>query len=219
MKIKVCGMKYPDNIQELGRLPIAYMGFILYPKSPRYILDQNGSIEVSLTEKRGILSTIPSHIKKVGVVVNDKPDLVASHIKNLGLNCIQLHGTEDNSFCDLIRQKSPKTEIIKAISVANISDLEKTKEYSKDSCDYFLFDTKTPQHGGSGKKFDWSILDAYNGDIPFLLSGGISIDDIERIKEIKHPQLYGLDLNSKFEIKPALKDIELLKQFIKQLNI
>ncbi|MFV0328406.1 MAG: phosphoribosylanthranilate isomerase [Dysgonomonas sp.] len=222
MKIKVCGMKYPDNIHELGKLPIDYMGFIIYSKSPRYLLDPNlGSenfTEDRLTEKRDLLDTIPSHIKKVGVVVNDIPNLVISYIKDFGMDCIQLHGMENHFFCEFIREKSPGTEIIKAISVSEASDLERTKKYTKDDCDYFLFDTKTPQHGGSGQKFDWNILNSYNGDIPFFLSGGISIDDANTINGIKHPQLYGLDLNSKFEIEPGLKDIELLNQFIQQLK-
>lgn len=219
MKIKVCGMKYPDNIEELIKLPINYIGFILYAKSPRYFLDQDDLSDASLEQKKNLLSTIPPHIKKVGVVVNENPELVVSYIKKLGLDCIQLHGTEDNSFCKFIREESPETEIIKAISVSSISDLEKAKEYTKEYCNYLLFDTKTPQHGGSGQKFDWNILNAYDGDIPFLLSGGISIDDVDKIKEIKHPQLYGLDLNSKFEIEPGLKNIELLQQFIKQQKI
>jgi len=222
MKIKVCGMKYPDNIQELGKLPIDYMGFIIYNRSPRYFLDPNkGSdnfSDASIKEKREFLDKIPSHIKKVGVVVNDIPNLVTSYIKDFGLDCIQLHGTENHFFCEFIRQESPETEIIKAISVSEIADLERTGKYTKEDCDYFLFDTKTPQHGGSGKKFDWSILNVYEGDIPFFLSGGITVDDANRIKEIQHSRFYGIDLNSKFETEPGRKDITLLKQFIKHIK-
>jgi phosphoribosylanthranilate isomerase len=107
--------------------------------------------------------------------------------------------------------------VIKAFSISERFDFEKIKAYES-LWGYFLFDTKTPQYGGSGKKFDWNILDAYDGNIPFFLSGGITMDDIGNIKEIRHPRLYGVDLNSKFETEPGLKDMELLKQFIKQLN-
>ena len=130
------------------------------------------------------------------------------------LDLVQLHGSESVDFCMELNKTMP---IIKAFSISQVSDLEQTEAY-KNACDYFLFDTKTPQYGGSGQKFDWKILNENKGDISFFLSGGISIEDIDKIKKMKHPKLYGLDLNSKFESEEGLKDIELLKQFIKELK-
>ncbi len=205
MKIKVCGMKYPDNIQELNKLSIDYMGMIFYEKSPRYI-------DYQLWQNvRDIHS---SNIKRVGVFVNSTIDFIVEMIDKYKLDLIQLHGNESPSFCSELNKFIP---IIKAFSISEASDFEQTKAY-EGLRGYFLFDTKTPQYGGSGKKFDWAILDAYDGDTPFFLSGGISAEDVEPIKAIKHPRLYGVDLNSKFEIEPGLKDIQLLDQFIKQLR-
>jgi len=203
MKIKVCGMKYPDNIKELSRLPIDYIGFIFYDKSPRYI---NGLAPSGL-------DIVPQKIKLTGVFVDASLQYIAECITRYGLNAIQLHGNERPDFCKDLNKTVP---LIKAFSIAEARDLIKTKDY-EGSCDYFLFDTKTPQHGGSGKKFDWDILNEYKGNTPFFLSGGISIEDVQAIRNIHHPKFYGIDLNSKFEIKPGLKNIQLLEQFIKQL--
>lgn len=205
MKIKVCGMKYPENIEDLNKLPIDYMGMIFYQKSPRYIDYQLWQ------DVRDIHS---SNIKRVGVFVNSTIDFIVEMIDKYKLDLIQLHGNESPNFCSELNKFTP---IIKAFSISEASDFEQTKAY-EGLRGYFLFDTKTPQYGGSGKKFDWAILDAYYGDTPFFLSGGISAEDVEQIKAIKHPRLYGVDLNSKFETEPGLKDIQLLDQFIKQLR-
>lgn len=205
MKIKVCGMKYPENIQELNNLPIDYMGMIFYQKSPRYI-------DYQLWQNVGDIHS--RNIKRVGVFVNSTIDFIVKMIDKYKLDLIQLHGNESPNFCSELNKFIP---IIKAFSISEASDFEQTKAYER-LRGYFLFDTKTPQYGGSGKKFDWAILDAYDGDTPFFLSGGISAEDVEPIKATKHPLLYGVDLNSKFEIEPGLKDIQLLDQFIKQLR-
>ncbi len=205
MKIKVCGMKYPENIQELNKLPIDYMGMIFYQKSPRYIDNQ-------LCQNVGNIHS--RNIKRVGVFVNSTVDYIVEMIDRYKLDLIQLHGDESPDFCIELNKTTP---IIKAFSISEASDFEQTKAY-EGLRGYFLFDTKTSQYGGSGKKFDWSILNAYDGDTPFFLSGGISAEDVEQIKAIKHPRLYGVDLNSKFETGPGLKDIQLLDQFIKQLR-
>lgn len=204
MKIKVCGMKYPDNIKELGTLPIDYMGMIFYEKSPRYIDNLNGSD----------VDTVPQAVKLVGVFVDADIEYIAEKIVCYGLDIVQLHGNESPDFCKDLNKTIP---VIKVISVADASDLERAKQY-EGTVDYLLFDTKTPRYGGSGQKFDWNILNEYKGNTPFLLSGGISADDAEAIKKIKHPQFYGIDLNSKFEITPGQKDIQLLQQFIKALK-
>lgn len=198
-------MKYPENIEDLNKLPIDYMGMIFYQKSPRYI-------DYQLWQNVGDIDS--SNIKRVGVFVNSGIDFIVEMIDKYKLDLIQLHGNESPNFCSELNKFTP---IIKAFSISESSDFEQTKAY-EGLQGYFLFDTKTPQYGGSGKKFDWAILDAYNGDTPFFLSGGISAEDIQQIKAIKHPRLYGVDLNSKFEIEPGLKDIQLLDQFIKQLR-
>jgi phosphoribosylanthranilate isomerase len=205
MKIKVCGMKYPDNIQELAQLPVDFIGMIFYDKSPRFA----GNLKQD--DIKGILKTGKD---KVGVFVNAGIEYILRKTEDYLLDFVQLHGNESPGFC---RELNKFVPVIKAFSIAGISGFEQTKQY-EGIAGYFLFDTKTPQYGGSGQKFDWNILDAYDGDTPFFLSGGITIDDIDKIKKIRHPRLYGVDLNSRFETEPGLKDIELLKQFIKQLK-
>lgn len=204
MKIKVCGMKYPDNIKDLGTLPIDFMGMIFYQKSPRYV------DSLTLSD----LQVLPRYIERVGVFVNAEIDFIMEKTNEYSLDLIQLHGNETPEFCKELNKTLP---IIKAFSISESSDIEQTKAY-EGLWGYFLFDTKTPQYGGSGQKFDWSILDTYTGNTPFLLSGGISISDVNEIRGIKHPQFYGIDLNSKFEKEPGLKDITLLQQFIKELK-
>lgn len=201
MKIKVCGMRDAENIAALGKLPIDYMGLIFYEKSPRFVIDH---FDVN----------IPKEIKKVGVFVNAEMSYILDKVREYNLSGIQLHGNETPEFCDELKKYIP---IIKAFSIENISDLKQTMLY-QDVCDHFLFDTKTPQHGGSGQKFDWSILEHYKGTKPFFLSGGISEDDVKIIKKINHPAFEGIDLNSKFEIEPALKDITKLEKFINDIQ-
>lgn len=198
-------MRDLQNIKELGKLPIDFMGMIFYPKSPRFVQD------LSLDE---LNASISGAIERVGVFVNADIDYIMEKINEFDLDVIQLHGNESPEFCKKLNETMP---IIKAFSIYDTSDLEQTKAY-EGLWGYFLFDTKTPQHGGSGQKFDWKLLDSYKGNIPFYLSGGISADDIANIKNIKHPQFVGVDLNSRFETEPGLKDIQLLEKFIKELR-
>ncbi len=194
-------MKFSDNIEELGNLGIDYMGFIFYKKSPR-------NIEIKPNIK------LSKEIKRVGVFVNADINTIIQKINEFNLDIIQLHGNESPEFCRELNKIMP---IIKAFSIAEASDFEATKQYH-DLKGYFLFDTKTSHYGGSGQKFDWSILNEYKGEIPFFLSGGISEDDAQAIKEIKHPKLVAIDLNSKFEIEPGLKDINTLEKFITEIR-
>jgi phosphoribosylanthranilate isomerase len=205
MRIKVCGMKHPGNIRELNKLPVDFAGMIFHEKSPRYAGDMR---------PEDIRNSFCGGKERVGVFVDADMDYITQMSNRYGLDLIQLHGSESPDFCSELNKTMP---VIKAFSISEKSDFEKTKAY-EDLWGYFLFDTKTPQYGGSGKKFDWDILDAYDGKTPFFLSGGITINDIDKIKGIRHIRLYGVDLNSKFEIEPGLKDTGLLKQFIKQLN-
>lgn len=216
-------MKDADNIKQLASLEIDYIGFIFHRQSPRcffYLDDDKSTTSNKLVESLlNNISQVPANILKTGVVVNQPLELVFSYIDTFDLDAIQLHGSEDIDYCEAIKHAKPDIKIIKAISVSAKDDLTVTKQYDRYGvCDYLLFDTKTPAHGGSGVKFDWSILESYDGNIPFWLSGGITSDDGEAIKSIKHPKLEGIDLNSRFEIQPGLKNISLLDNFIKNIR-
>ena len=188
-------MRDAENIREVEALGIDMMGFIFYPKSSRYVSEQP--------------AYLPQKCKRVGVFVNEDVENIKKIADNYALDFIQLHGHE--SIEDV--QKLQDRKVIKAFNIATKEDLDATVPYVG-LVDYFLFDTKGPSVGGNGEKFDWSILDAYNGDTPFLLSGGIGPDDAERIKTFRHPKCIGIDLNSRFEIEPGIKDIVKLKTFL-----
>lgn len=205
MKIKVCGMKDPHNIEELAKLPIDYMGFIFYGKSARYIDDLQPKV----------LNKLPATIDRVGVFVDEALNTVINQIEKYGLNVVQLHGNESPEYCSQCCNLTD-VEVIKVFNISSVSDFEQVRRY-ENICDYFLFDTKTSQHGGSGQKFDWNLLKQYRGETPFFLSGGISSDDADSIKSIMHPKLYGIDLNSCFETEPGMKDINLLEIFLRQI--
>ena len=203
MTIKVCGMREAENIREVEALGIDMMGFIFWPKSKRYV-----------SEKPAYL---PTKCKRVGVFVDEDIEQVKRIAEDFALDFIQLHGSESP---ELISHLSPLTShlsIIKAFNIATAEDLETIKPY-EGIVDYFLFDTKATLPGGSGQQFDWSILDAYHGVTPFLLSGGIGPDDAERVKAYYHPQCAGIDLNSRFEMAPGLKDANKLKEFLEKIQ-
>jgi phosphoribosylanthranilate isomerase len=210
MKLKICGMKYPDNITEVGSLLPDYMGFIFWEKSARYF--------------DGIIPNLPKSIKKVGVFVNQSQEDILSKISKYDLQAIQLHGHESVAFCQELKNKiDTKIELIKVFSADENFDFEVLKPYES-VCDYFLFDTKGKLPGGNGTTFDWQILNQYNSVKPFFLSGGIGIDEVATIKEILKTNLpiYAIDVNSKFEIEPGLKDKNILysfKQNLATLNI
>ncbi|MDR2622079.1 MAG: phosphoribosylanthranilate isomerase [Dysgonamonadaceae bacterium] len=201
MKIKVCGMKYPDNIKELVRLPIDMIGLIFYEKSTRYA----GNLPANE------LRIVPSNIQKVGVFVNASEADIFETIREYDLQIVQLHGDETPDFCGKIKNRGIK--VIKAFQIEKIDDFGKCNLY-ENVCDYFLFDTKTPMYGGSGKKFDWETLSSYQGKTPFILSGGIRPEDATSIREIHNQKLYGIDLNSCFEVRAGEKDIEKLNEFL-----
>lgn len=204
MLVKVCGMRDSQNIQDVTVLNPDFLGFIFYAKSSRY----------AATVNKTVLAALPLNIKKVGVFVDDSVEQMRQTAQEFGLDALQLHGGETPLQCLQLREEG--YTILKAFSIAEEADFEILEDYG-DCCDYFLFDTKTPQHGGSGQKFDWNLLNNYRGVTPFFLSGGIDLDDVEVIKVIKHPQLVAVDINSCFEIKPALKDVGKLKEFISKL--
>jgi len=205
MELKVCGITTTEDILALITLKIDRLGFIFYHMSKRYVYGK--LIEDGLKE-------IPKHIKKTGVFVNAEIAEIEQIINLYQLDSIQLHGDESPEFCNHFRTK---TEVIKTISIKDKSSFVTAKLYDN-ACDLFLFDTQSEHYGGTGKTFDWQWLDAYTLDKPFYLSGGISLENFEEIKKIKHGKLTGIDINSKFEIRPGIKDIEKIKQLINLMN-
>jgi phosphoribosylanthranilate isomerase len=205
MKIKICGMKIPENILAVAALQPDFIGFIFYHKSPRFA----EPLDIAT------LNALPQSIKKIGVFVNENMENILTFVYKYKLDGVQLHGTELVGMCKELRESG--LIVIKAFPIAEAYNFKVTKPY-EGACDYFLFDTKTDAYGGSGLKFNWKMLDEYKGQTPFLLSGGIAADDAEAILKIEHPKFVGIDLNSKFEIKPGLKNIDLLKTFILELK-
>ena len=197
-------MRDPQNIREIGNLAPDYMGFIFYPPSPRYA----GELDL------GALRDLPDTIQKVGVFVDADYDEMRESIERYRLTAVQLHGHETPELCERIR---PYGQVIKAFGVAEKSDLKQVVHYEK-SCDLFLFDTRTVAYGGSGRRFDWRVLEEYHGQLPFLISGGIGPEDVERVRDMKHPKCVGVDLNSRFEITPGYKNMELIDKFIKSIR-
>ena len=202
MMIKVCGMREEPNIRAVEMLPVDWMGFIFYPGSSRYVGEK--------------LSHIPEKVKRVGVFVNEQPEIIRERALQNRLDILQLHGDESPSHCRKLKEEG--FQVIKAFGIRTDQPFpsEEVQRY-EGCCDYLLFDTKTPMYGGSGKKFNWELLNDYRGTIPFLISGGIAPGDAVVIKAFSHPQLMGVDLNSGFETSPAIKDVSLLQTFIKQL--
>ena len=205
--IKVCGMREAENIREVEALGINWLGLIFWPKSSRYVSERP--------------DYLPQHVKRVGVFVDENLDTVRKKADDYALDLIQLHGSETPDYIRALRTPSsinPLTSsIIKAFNIATAHDLEQTKEY-EGIVDYFLFDTKGPSVGGNGVQFNWDVLKDYHGKTPFLLSGGIGPEDAERIHAFHHPQCIGIDLNSRFELSPGLKDITVLRKFLNELN-
>ena len=203
MIIKVCGMRDSDNIRAVEELGVDWMGFIFYNKSSRFVSE--------------VPEYLPLKSKRVGVFVNEALETILQTSSMFSLDFVQLHGNESPEFCETL--STCGLSIIKAFSITDNKEFESEKFKPYESfCDYFLFDTKTELFGGSGKKFNWEILSDYFGNTPFLLSGGISPDDVEEIKSFVHPKYAGIDLNSRFEITPAYKNIKLLQNFIKEIR-
>lgn len=205
MIIKVCGMRDPDNIRTVEGLNLDWMGFIFYPGSKRYVADSETIIQSIRQCKK----------KKVGVFVNTESPDILEKAALYQLDILQLHGEESPAQCSFLRDRH--FQIMKAFSIGTKEDLANVSIY-EEVVDYFLFDTKCDGYGGSGKQFDWSVLDTYSGNTPFLLSGGISPDSVADLMRFEHPQMLGLDVNSGFEIAPALKDTKKLQVFIDKLK-
>lgn len=218
MIIKVCGLREADNIREVAALGVDWIGMIFWPKSPRFV--SMLPIRAGILPDEAPLSPFTSLLtpKKVGVFVNPTAQDVITRVVSCGLDIVQLHGHETPTLIrNLRRTLGEGVKMMKAISVAEVDDVVTYKSYA-DCVDYFLFDTKCKTVGGSGEQFDWSVLQTYDGDVPFLLSGGIGPDDAKRVEAFRHEKCIGIDLNSRFEIVPGVKDITLLRQFINVLK-
>jgi phosphoribosylanthranilate isomerase len=202
MKLKVCGMREPDNIASLSALQPDYMGFIFWAPSSRYVSE--------------VTPVLDKSIKKTGVFVDASVDYIQSSISEHQLQAVQLHGEETPSYCQLVQGFG--IEVIKAFSVKDAFDFSMLEAY-ENSCDFFLFDTKGALPGGNGYTFDWSLLKEYPSQKPFFLSGGIGLENTQEIKELLNTDLplYAVDVNSKFEVTPGLKKIQDITQFKNEL--
>jgi len=218
-------MRDPENIRAVASLPIDLMGFIFYEKSPRYV--RNASVPL-----------VPAHVRRVGVFVNAEFDFVVEKIKTHKLNYLQLHGDESPEYCrdiqnhpptpskggdervvplqsgDEMKALSPKEENTNARSFSR-SEKYPPLEGAIPISSPPLEGAQGVEYGGTGKKFNWQILQQYAGDTPFLLSGGIGAEDAEAVQKFTHPQFAGIDLNSKFELEPALKDVQKIENFLR----
>lgn len=213
MIFKVCGMRDPKNIRAVEALGIQWMGFIFWPGSKRYVSERP--------------SYLPTKCKRVGVFVDADISEVVQKVEEYALDLIQLHGSESPDYISQLKNllaahrslsiAHRPLSIIKAFNIATPADLEQTHAY-ENIVDYFLFDTKGKSVGGNGEQFDWRVLDHYHGPTPYLLSGGIGPDDVHRVHAFSHPLLAGIDLNSRFETSPGVKDIESLHSFLTQFT-
>lgn len=210
MKVKVCGLTQKAQVEALEKMGVHYAGFIFYPKSSRYVLQH-----LTLAD----IKTVGVHIQKVGVFVNEPLASLENIIVEAGLDIVQLHGDELVDYC---KHVTGKAKLIKAFQVKSQTEmLEKIEQY-KDVVDLFLFDTPSVQYGGTGEKFDWNAIAEIKVDKPFLLSGGISHEDIAKIDNFHSfpiaKDLWAIDVNSRFEVSPGVKDLVLLEQFLKQFK-
>ncbi len=202
-KIKVCGMKYTGNINQIKELKPDYMGFIFHDKSPRNF--------------EGSLPRIASSITRVGVFVDQEVEEITAKVKRYHLNAIQLHGEEGPSYCKYLYEQD--LEIIKVFSIDQEFDFSVLTPF-EDCVDYFLFDTKGIHKGGNGTKFNWKVFENYTSEVPFILSGGIGMEEIPEVKKLLASDLpiYALDINSRFEIEPGVKETEKVEKFFKQIR-
>lgn len=207
MKIKVCGMRDVQNIRALVNLHPDYIGLIFYSGSKRFVnkMDTQALIEV------------PEDINLTGIFVNENLEIVLEKISSYKLKAIQLHGDESPEYCRSLGDQVKTIEIIKAFGIDDNFDFSALEPYLR-VVDFFLFDTKTSGHGGSGKAFNWDILNKYPYQKPYFLSGGIGVENLDEVLAISDERLHALDLNSRFEVEPGLKDISKLNLTFNKLN-
>lgn len=201
-------MKYKDNMEAVAALQPRYLGFIFYEKSKRYF--------------QGEIPELPDHIERIGVFVNEKIECINRLIQRHQLDGVQLHGDESAQFCEALRFSNDENlKIIKAFAISENFNFGQLTAYV-DVCDFFLFDTKGKERGGNGTLFDWKILEAYNYPLPFFLSGGIGLSEVDQLKSFFELQVskncYAIDLNSRFESEPGIKRIDELQKFMESIK-
>jgi len=198
-KLKICGMKLPENIAEVIALEPDYLGFIFFTRSKRFV----GELDPEM------IKNIPETIRTTGVFVDERMETVKERVATYQLKAVQLHGNESPAYCKELKKV---TEVIKAFGIDSSFDFDRLDDYF-DSVDYYLFDTQTAEHGGSGKNFNWRLLEKYQLIKPFFISGGIGLDNVAELPRINDERLYGVDVNSRFETAPGVKDIGQLTDF------
>lgn len=205
MMIKVCGMRDADNIREVDALGVTFIGHIFYPKSPRFVSQMP--------------EYLPEKALRAGVFVNAAPEEVLAYVQDYHLDAIQLHGDETlaytNTLHKLLEPITAQRDIfmVKAIPVKSRSEVLKASLWDG-SVDGILFETPGNLYGGHGVSFDWSLLQSYRGQTPFFISGGIGPASLDSLLQFRHPAWLGIDLNSRFETAPGVKDVEALRKFI-----
>lgn len=207
LKIKVCGMAQAANIAAIANLYPDFLGFIFYDQSPRCVTDVTAEL----------IKYIPKEIKTVGVFVNENLAVVEDKINQHQLAAVQLHGSETVAYVSKLKAKFENLLVIKAFGMDSNFDFSQLAAYQQ-AVDYFLFDTKTAAHGGSGKTFDWQVLGNYSLKKPYFLSGGIDLIHADALKSIDDECLYALDINSRFEVEPGLKEVKKVENFIAEIR-
>jgi phosphoribosylanthranilate isomerase len=206
MKLKVCGMTSFEQLQKLDQLGVDFAGLIFYENSKRFVGDK-------LKAKKSEIKNL--QIEKVGVFVNAEIDNIKKEAKEYNLSYVQLHGDESAEFC---REVKNFVHVIKAIRINEQTDLEKELTVFEEACDYLLFDTDSKQYGGTGKQFNWNRLIQSDVKKPFFLSGGIGLEDIDKIKNFHHPMFFAIDVNSRLESEPGIKNMEKVEQLMNALK-
>jgi phosphoribosylanthranilate isomerase len=206
MKLKVCGMTSFEQLQKLDQLGVDFAGLIFYENSKRFVGNK-------LSDQKSEIRNLK--IKKIGVFVNAEIDTLKKEVNEYGLTYVQLHGDESAEFC---RRVKDFVHVIKVIRINDQSDLEKELTVFEEACDYLLFDTDSKQYGGTGKQFNWNRLIQSDVKKPFFLSGGIGLEDIDKIKNFHHPMFFAIDVNSRLESEPGIKNMEKVEQLMNALK-
>jgi phosphoribosylanthranilate isomerase len=206
MKIKVCGITSFQQLEALDNLGADFAGFIFYKASKRFVGEKLADDKAGIKKLR---------IQKVGVFVNEEIETIEEAVSEYGLQYVQLHGDESPLFCKEVEAFVP---VIKAIRVGPGRNPADESDAFKDACSYFLFDTDSKGYGGTGVQFNWSELNPIRIRQPFFLSGGIGPDEVSALKSFNHPQLFAVDVNSRFETGPGVKDLDKVNEFIKEMH-
>ena len=206
MKIKVCGLREAINLEQVAALNPDFVGFIFYDQSPRFVGEDLDA---------DVVKTLPRSIRKVGVFVNASPDYILRSVKKYDLQYVQLHGNEAPDYCRSLQNRG--VNIIKAFRVDGTFNFSMVHNY-KAYADLFLFDAKGDQPGGNGHTFDWNVLANYDNEKPFFISGGIGLENLDQLEQLKGMKLYGVDVNSLVEVSPGVKDVAKVKALIDRLR-